>query len=151
MTDPQPFGEDTDTVPSCTGACCDPVTFDVQHYRAMSRAPDSFRNGRYILNMLSSRGPMPGHGAGEFDCRYFDRETRLCTAYDRRPEMCRTYPDEGLCGYCGGRFNEGHPQSSVADGVPRTDGARLSALRALIKQTSNQATKPSARRGRRGG
>jgi Fe-S-cluster containining protein len=37
-------------------------------------------------------------------CRHFDEETRLCGAYDSRPQMCRNYPytatscDYG-CGY----------------------------------------------------
>jgi Fe-S-cluster containining protein len=41
-----------------------------------------------------------------YTCRHFDDETRLCTIYERRPEMCRDYPYghsggcEYECGYC---------------------------------------------------
>lgn len=31
----------------------------------------------------------------EFDCGYFDKATRQCTAYDDRPAMCRDYPFYG--------------------------------------------------------
>jgi Fe-S-cluster containining protein len=147
--EPRPPGDDTDTVPTCTGRCCDPVTVDIHYYQEMSRAPRTYKNGRYILNMLTVRGPMPQHGTGEFDCKYFDRETRLCTSYERRPEMCRTFPDEGLCGYCGGVFTQGHPKRSVAEGSPAPEVAKLSAMRALIRQTSGTSTKSSGRRGRR--
>ena len=39
-----------------------------------------------------------------YTCRHFDDDTRLCTAYDERPEMCRVYPAscDGGCEYgCG--------------------------------------------------
>lgn len=32
-------------------------------------------------------------------CRHWDTETRLCTAYETRPEMCRNYPYLGSCDY----------------------------------------------------
>jgi Fe-S-cluster containining protein len=41
-----------------------------------------------------------------YTCRHFDDETRLCTIYERRPEMCRDYPygHNGGCEYeCGYR------------------------------------------------
>src|SRR5437870_3697211 len=82
------FGDDVDTVPQCTGACCDPVTLPVDTYRQMSLDPRGIRNARYVLNMLRARGAIPTHGTAEFDCKYFDRSTRRCIAYDRRPEMC---------------------------------------------------------------
>lgn len=35
-------------------------------------------------------------------CRHWDTETRLCTAYDQRPAMCRFYPYGNECDYgCG--------------------------------------------------
>jgi len=32
-----------------------------------------------------------------YSCKHFDRLTRLCTIYNIRPLMCRTYPDNGFC------------------------------------------------------
>src|SRR6476620_7842876 len=103
--EPKVFADDGDTVPTCTGACCDPVVMYQSQYEDMSRNPKSHPNGRYVLNMLSGRRPSSrAPGMLEFDCKYFDRETRRCTAYDRRPKMCRTYPDEGECYLCGAKM-----------------------------------------------
>jgi Fe-S-cluster containining protein len=32
-------------------------------------------------------------------CKFIDRETRRCTVYEGRPEICRTYPGNSRCGY----------------------------------------------------
>ncbi len=32
-------------------------------------------------------------------CHNLDTETRRCTIYDARPEVCRDFPGEGRCGY----------------------------------------------------
>ncbi|HVR42502.1 MAG TPA: YkgJ family cysteine cluster protein [Thermoanaerobaculia bacterium] len=32
-------------------------------------------------------------------CTFFDRETRRCTVYEARPNVCRSYPDGRSCGY----------------------------------------------------
>lgn len=32
-------------------------------------------------------------------CRFLDVETRQCTVYEARPEICRAYPGSGRCGY----------------------------------------------------
>jgi hypothetical protein len=32
-------------------------------------------------------------------CRFLDRETRRCTVYRHRPEVCKGYPDGPRCGY----------------------------------------------------
>ncbi|MEA2564586.1 MAG: uncharacterized protein QOH06_6090 [Acidobacteriota bacterium] len=32
-------------------------------------------------------------------CRFLDTETRRCTVYESRPEICRTYPGTARCGY----------------------------------------------------
>ena len=32
-------------------------------------------------------------------CQFLDSETRSCTIYDARPEVCRSYPDSLRCGY----------------------------------------------------
>jgi len=144
------FGDDSDTVPECTGACCDPVTISIHLYREMSLDPRHIRNARYVLNMLTARGPLPDHGAAEFDCKYFDRGTRRCTAYDRRPEMCRTFPDGPVCPMCGGRFPIGdHSDAPAASTVPVAEQARLAATRALIAGERGGPSKRDRKRRRR--
>jgi len=32
-------------------------------------------------------------------CRFIDPETRNCTIYEARPEICREFPGKGRCGY----------------------------------------------------
>jgi len=32
-------------------------------------------------------------------CKFLDRETRRCTVYNARPEICRSYPGTARCGY----------------------------------------------------
>lgn len=32
-------------------------------------------------------------------CMFLDRDTRRCTIYDARPEVCKEYPDRPRCGY----------------------------------------------------
>ena len=128
------FEDDVDTVPQCTGACCDPVPLPAEDYWDMSRNPKIYKNARYIMNMLTPRAPIPRHGWAEFTCKYFDLDTRRCTAYDRRPQMCRDFPEEGECGYCGGRFTMGtHPQPQPDEPVPDPhEAARMRVLRTLI-------------------
>jgi Fe-S-cluster containining protein len=136
MPEPHPFADDVDTVAECTGACCDPVTMWGGQYRAMSLNPKGRANARYILNMLTARGPVPSHGVGEFDCRYFNAETRRCTAYDRRPKMCRDFPVNGECHFCGGRFPTKDPKRPpTADaGRSANERGREEIVRALMDE-----------------
>jgi len=32
-----------------------------------------------------------------YTCKHFDSETKLCTIYDIRPQMCRDYPENNKC------------------------------------------------------
>ncbi|MFN2443490.1 MAG: YkgJ family cysteine cluster protein [Thermoanaerobaculia bacterium] len=32
-------------------------------------------------------------------CQFIDKETRRCTVYEARPDVCRTYPETRRCGY----------------------------------------------------
>jgi Fe-S-cluster containining protein len=83
---------------------------------------DELRDGEMIADMVipltldQANERLERFGAGReyepaaeghvYTCRHFDDETRLCTIYERRPEMCRDYPyaqDGGCeydCGYC---------------------------------------------------
>lgn len=47
-------------------------------------------------------------GNGQFTCRHWDEDSRLCTIYEDRPPMCRDYPNHGKCGHgCGACAVEG--------------------------------------------
>jgi Fe-S-cluster containining protein len=129
------FVDDVDTVPQCTGACCDPVPLPAEDYWDMSTEPRRYKNARYIMKMLipPGPGPVPRHGEVDFACRYFDKETRRCIAYDRRPAMCREFPETGTCGHCGGRFAPGtHVKASDADVLTGVEAARLAAMQTLV-------------------
>jgi Fe-S-cluster containining protein len=146
------FDDDVDTVPQCTGACCDPVVVLAEDYWDASRNPKQHKNARYVMNMLTPRQrPVPQHGVVHFSCRYFDQDTRRCIAYDRRPAMCRDYPQEGICRHCGGRFATGtRREEEGLDREKLLDHARLDAMRSLISmETASSATRPPSRKPRR--
>jgi Fe-S-cluster containining protein len=142
------FEDDVDTVPTCTGACCDPVPLPAEDYWDMSRNPKLYKNARYIMNMLiPPTRPVPQHGDVDFSCRYFDRETRRCIAYDRRPAMCREFPETGICGHCGGRFTTGdRREEQVLDLEQVREHARLDLMKSLISMDSADANKRSRSR-----
>lgn len=37
----------------------------------------------------------------QFMCRHFDHETRRCAIHETKPEVCRDYPYDDACDYCG--------------------------------------------------
>jgi Fe-S-cluster containining protein len=103
-------------------------------YRAMSLDPKrrNFSNARYILSMLTPRGPVSTDGMVEFDCRYFDRGTRRCTAYDRRPKMCRDFPNTGVCQFCGARFESNANRRAADDDLSASERGRRQVLQWLM-------------------
>jgi len=47
-------------------------------------------------------GEVEGEGFGwahHYTCKHLDRESGVCTIYDIRPHICKTFPDEGDCPY----------------------------------------------------
>ena len=109
-------------VPDCTGTCCAAfhLTHELDEVRR-GRAADGKRvppdEARKIADMLIPLGPdevREATGDDEradediddrwFTCRHWDRETRLCTIYPDRPQMCRDYGTEKVpCSHgCGG-------------------------------------------------
>lgn len=108
---------------SCTGHCC--VAF------TMSRSLDELGNavdGETLRSMLEpitqeeavermnrlypSEGGWAMPDEQLYRCVRWDEETRLCTDYEHRPEMCRSYPayDTGRecpygCGCTDGRVD----------------------------------------------
>src|ERR1019366_288079 len=97
----------------CNGSCC--VVFPLPGHDP-SRDWSKTHQGTYIADMILPLtleaakerwalyglgdwpepffGPYPGK---MFSCRHWDTETRLCTAYEARPDMCRDYPYGGPC------------------------------------------------------
>lgn len=97
----------------CTGACC--AAFYMKYtIRDFKRKADSIEDGAYIADMVI---PLTVEQAREraekfggtlrvlvrdkghhYTCRHWDEKTRLCTAYEERPRMCREFPyDEKGC------------------------------------------------------
>lgn len=90
------------------GDCCDPVTLSADtveliftakfgtpargSQREWMRRHLRFRRFRGAYQLSRDVTLVP---AVEFDCDYFDRASRACTAYDDRPDMCRRYPFYG--------------------------------------------------------
>jgi Fe-S-cluster containining protein len=78
---------------SACGDCCDPVWYpwgaaDIR--QAAARQP-----GSTDLPFISRHWHPTGEtrdGMHAYRCDFFDGESRLCTAHDRRPPICRGYP-----------------------------------------------------------
>lgn len=106
---------------SCDGSCC--AAF------CLSGSLDQVRNGRVVdgdivgfmlrpvstdeatarLHKFAGRTNQAEPTRQYYKCIYWDEDTRLCTAYDNRPAMCKEYPYPpiptrdtlaGLCGEC---------------------------------------------------
>lgn len=102
---------------SC-GACCDPVTlpFDYSHLLEWARNM-SDRDAHWVRTAIMPMTPieayqhepwlrradlvssvqangivMDGDSVFFYRCRWFDRDARQCTQYDKRPDVCRVYP-----------------------------------------------------------
>jgi uncharacterized protein len=57
----------------------------------------SYRDGTGLFMMQSKANG---------DCQFLDSRTRLCTVYDKRPDVCRKFPSIGpRPGYCPARKN----------------------------------------------
>jgi Fe-S-cluster containining protein len=93
----------------CTGECCASFTL-------YGGAEERFalKDDEVMKNMLTLIGKdvfnASEYPAGEEEiyanqynhtCKFWDRETKLCTVYDKRPQMCSEYPYDGICGTCG--------------------------------------------------
>lgn len=95
------------------GGCCDPVVMPFTQAEAIRMPPTELdaAHRKWVLNDLTPmsyhegiakmphmRGQSMATASGElsmpffFRCRWFDNETRLCTNYENRPEVCSSYP-----------------------------------------------------------
>ena len=93
----------------CIGLCCSQFTLngDSQEDYVVEGLKGVVES-KFVGNMLIFQGfaGEPGDGGEESDwplytCKYWDKETTLCTVYNQRPSMCRTYPDGEECGWEG--------------------------------------------------
>jgi Fe-S-cluster containining protein len=78
---------------SACGACCDPVWYplgpaDVRQSAATTGSPDLV----FAAAHWHATGARSPDGAHAYTCDRFDPSTRLCTAHDERPPICRAYP-----------------------------------------------------------
>lgn len=103
---------------TCPGHCCVAFYLPTSHDR-VEDIREEVRDGEVIADMViplslsEANERLERFGADReytseseghvYTCRHFDDETRLCTIYERRPEMCRDFPyDAGGCEYgCG--------------------------------------------------
>ncbi len=126
----------------CTGLCCAVLTLNDD----LLVHPERYRQGGFIVNMVV---PLSHEAAAErarefgadgvaphldgrdlFKCRHWDEQTRFCTVYERRPDMCRLYPyaePDGSpkpCGWCGALYPD-----EAAEWVLRMGMEALAAIR----------------------
>ena len=100
----------------CAGSCC-AVFYISKTAEEMKADADTIMDGAYIADMLiplsgeETRDRVRRFGVGgsesnlaedeyeghRFTCRHWDEDTRLCTDYENRPEMCRDYPYHHEC------------------------------------------------------
>jgi Fe-S-cluster containining protein len=84
----------TDTTGVCTacGDCCDPVWYPLG---AADIRQSASTTGARDLAFAAAHWRPTGErldGMHAYQCDRFDRTTRLCTAHDERPPICRAYP-----------------------------------------------------------
>jgi Fe-S-cluster containining protein len=78
---------------SACGDCCDPVWYpwgpaDVRQLaERLVDSPDL----PFITEHWRATGEQR-NGMHAYECDFFDAESRLCTAHDLRPPICRGYP-----------------------------------------------------------
>jgi Fe-S-cluster containining protein len=78
---------------SACGDCCDPVWYalgpaDVRQSAGTSGNPDLV----FAAAHWTATGARTDDGLHAYRCDRFDPESRLCTAHDDRPPICRGYP-----------------------------------------------------------
>ena len=56
-------------------------------------------NGRGLKSLRSQPSYNKGPRLYHYTCNNYDSEKQLCIAYETRPEMCRSFPDNGPCHY----------------------------------------------------
>ena len=129
----------TDPVRTCPGYCCfdlGPIRVGDHHLtleelRELARKPEE-SGFRFFLEKMFIPLGKDSTGADHFGCRFHDVETRSCTIYSKRPEMCRNYPSERGCIFC--TYDVRHPD---LPGVLREEFEDPIRLRALIERVKH--------------
>ncbi len=82
---------------SCCGDCCDPVWYplspaDIRQGAVTAAGSASGADLRFAAAHWTSTGATDDVAGYAYACDRFDPVTRLCTAHDERPPVCRGYP-----------------------------------------------------------
>ncbi|HVU74745.1 MAG TPA: YkgJ family cysteine cluster protein [Mycobacteriales bacterium] len=82
---------------SACGDCCDPVWFplgaaDVRQGAVTARTDPHAANLTFAAAHWRATGAVDADGRHAYTCDAFDAQTRLCTAHEARPPVCRGYP-----------------------------------------------------------
>lgn len=86
----------------CTGECCARFTLKrgaIKEFRAFE--PEGDFDIRQTMLKFVGIDESGWVNEWNYTCNYWDKETRLCTAYEKRPLMCSEFPYDGICGVCG--------------------------------------------------
>lgn len=106
-------GENTDAMANffccdrCPSYCCSYPRIPVQESDVRRLARHLGLPPEIVAKKFTKKGDEPGevvlrHQPDETYgtiCKFIDLETRRCTVYEARPEICRTYPGNSRCGY----------------------------------------------------
>ena len=88
---------------SCSGRCCEYFTMGLSPSEIKRRAeknPNSdFAKYQDMLIPLYYEKNCGSTGSHFYTCKYYNKETRRCTNYANRPNMCSAYPNGMKCGH----------------------------------------------------
>jgi Fe-S-cluster containining protein len=95
----------TDPRPRCTGHCCRGFSLEHPHAKVKEEyatwlidpaRATSIPDVAFIADMLIPLGTFRGQEL--FTCKHLSKEGN-CTAYEKRPKMCRDFPGPNPCAY----------------------------------------------------
>jgi Fe-S-cluster containining protein len=120
----------------CNGSCCErfplPVSFQMLRRWAQEgiAVNGTLEETKMLVGMLiplTKEALLDGWKRYFFyTCKNFNTQTRKCMVYDKRPSLCRTYPDDTLCSKtmqggcgmtCGTEVVEARRQFKTAHGI----------------------------------
>jgi Fe-S-cluster containining protein len=99
----------------CIGTCCTmPVEIKIEDLLKLGRISedDLHESRRKLVNRLKKEGLVQSYREStqlfmltakpNGDCYFLDSKTRLCTAYENRPNVCRNFPTSmgNRLGFC---------------------------------------------------
>lgn len=128
----------TEPVRTCPGYCCfdlGPIRYR-DHHLTLEELRELARTGaepgaRWFLEKMAIPLGKDSNGADHFACNFFDAQTRSCTIYATRPNMCRSYPPDQGCAFC--TYDVRKPDVPGALREELEDPARLRALIERVK------------------